>query len=306
MPLFRTGPRPCPGPDPEVSGPTRFVMPAGAVDSHAHVIGAPPLHPLVAGRGYDPPPAPAAHYLAMLDRAGFDRGVLVQVSVHGTDNRLLIETLTANRSRLRGVAVAPPDLPDRAYRTLAEAGVTGLRLNILFGGGIGFEALERYGALCRELGWHLQFLLDGPALEALAPRLRRLPVPIVIDHMANVPAATAASDTGFLALVDLVRDGAWVKLSAAFRLAPGPCWAATVPMARVLIEAAPERCLFGTDWPHVAWRRPMPRIGALLDLLADWAPDAAIRRRILVDNPARLYGFPPIAGLPPDRRPASG
>jgi predicted TIM-barrel fold metal-dependent hydrolase len=281
----------CAAPDPYPTGPSRFIVPAGAVDTHAHVIGAPPAHPFVAERSYTPPEAPLERYLAMLDATGMTYGVLVQVSVHGTDNRLLIEALRAEPKRLRGIAVIPETLPEKELQTLKEAGVVGLRLNVLFGGGVGFDALERYGDLCRDMGWHLQFLLDARVLPDLAPRLWKLPVPIVIDHMGHMPASEGVHHPGFQALVALVRDGAWVKLSGAFRTSvEGPPYSDTIPYARALNEAAPERCLWGSDWPHVAHKEP-PKLGPLLDLLADWVPDEINRHKLFVENPHRLYGF---------------
>jgi 2-pyrone-4,6-dicarboxylate lactonase len=284
--------RDCPGPDPHPAGPTRYAVPSGAVDTHAHVIGLPPAYPLVADRSYTPPAAPAERYLAMLDATGMAKGVLVQVSVHGTDNRLMVETLRANRERLRGIAVIPLGLPDRELADLKEAGVVGLRLNVLFGGGVGLDQLERYGALAREMGWHLQFLLDARDLPAIASTLARLPVPAVFDHMGHMPVSAGVDHPGFQTLLALVRDGGWVKLSGAFRVSvSGPPYADTVPFARALNEAAPERCLWGSDWPHVAaWDGP-PKLSVLLDLMADWVPDEARRRMLFVDNPARLYGF---------------
>ncbi|TXM89961.1 amidohydrolase family protein [Methylobacterium sp. WL30] len=284
--------RDCPAPDPHPAGPTRYAVPAGAVDSHAHVIGRPPAHPFVENRSYTPPAAPAQAYLAMLDATGMAHGVLVQVSVHGTDNRLLLETLAANAERLRGIAVIPLGLPERDLRAMKDAGIVGLRLNVLYGGGIDFAAVEAYGALAREMGWHLQFLIDARSLPPLAQRLSRLPVPFVVDHMGHMPTAAGLSDPGFSTLVALVRDGAWVKLSGAFRTSvAGAPYADTIPFARALNDAAPERCLWGSDWPHVAaWDGP-PKLATLLDLIADWVPDEARRRRLFVENPRALYGF---------------
>ncbi|MFK5600488.1 amidohydrolase family protein [Methylobacterium sp. HMF5984] len=284
--------RDCPAPDPHPAGPTRYAVPAGAVDSHAHVIGRPPAHPFVENRSYTPPAAPAQAYLAMLDATGMAHGVLVQVSVHGTDNRLLLETLAANAERLRGIAVIPLGLPEGDLRAMKDAGIVGLRLNVLYGGGIDFAAVEAYGALAREMGWHLQFLIDARSLPPLAARLSRLPVPFVVDHMGHMPTAAGLSDPGFSTLVALVRDGAWVKLSGAFRTSvAGAPYADTIPFARALNDAAPERCLWGSDWPHVAaWDGP-PKLATLLDLVADWVPDEARRRRLFVENPRALYGF---------------
>ncbi|WP_316181452.1 amidohydrolase family protein [Bradyrhizobium sp. SZCCHNRI1009] len=287
----------CAGPDPHPRRASRFIVPPGAVDTHAHVIGLPPRHPFVAARSYTPPEATAASYLAMLDATGMTYGVLVQVSVHGTDNSLMIETLGANRERLRGIAVIPLGLPDRELAALQQAGVVGLRLNVLYGGGIGFDQLHDYAALARELGWHLQFLIDAADLPALAPRLEGLAVPIVIDHWGHFPVSRGLADPGFQTLVSLVRDGAWVKLSGAYRnTVAGPPYADTVPFVRRLHAAAPDRCVWGSDWPHVAHRGHMMNVGELLDLLADWVPDAAARNRVLADNAQRLYGFPPSGG----------
>lgn len=283
-------PRPCPGPDSAPQASSRFQVPFGAVDTHAHVIGDPAVYPFVAGRSYTPPPASAEAYMRMLDASGMTYGVLIQVSVHGTDNRLLTETLAANRQRLRGIAVVPLDLPPRFYRDLRDAGIVGLRLNTLYGGGMGLSDMARYGALCRDMGWHLQFLLDARDLPVLAPRIEKLPVPVVIDHMGHFPASGGLQEPGFATLLSLVRDGAWVKLSGAYRLANAP-WADTTALARALQAAAPDRCVWGSDWPHVAHWGTMMHVGNLLDLLADWVPDAMARHRVLVDNPYLLYGF---------------
>jgi predicted TIM-barrel fold metal-dependent hydrolase len=282
----------CPGPDPRPRGATRFAVPQGAVDTHAHVIGLPPAYPFAPGRSYTPPEAPADRYLAMLDATGMTYGVLIQVSVHGTDNRLMVETLRANPKRLRGVGVVAPDISERDLADLATAGVVGLRLNVLFGGGVGYDQIERYGALAREMGWHLQFLIDAKDLVALAPRLAALPVPFVVDHMGHFPVSRGLGDPGFQTLLAMVADGAWVKLSGAYRISvEGAPYRDVVPFARALAEAAPTRCLWGSDWPHVAhWDRVL-NPGDLLDGLADWLPDAQARHRVLVDNPASLYGF---------------
>lgn len=283
---------PCPGPAPNPRRATRYAVPEGAVDTHAHVIGLPPEYPFVEGRAYTPPAAPPAAYLAMLDGTGMTYGVLIQVSVHGSDNRLMLETLRANRQRLKGIAVAPLGLPDKEWQAMKDMGVVGLRLNVLYGGGIGFEKLADYGALCRELGWHLQFLLDARELPALAPAISRLPVPFVVDHMGHFPASLGVKEPGFQTLLGLVRDGGWVKLSGAFRVtSAGAPYHDTIPIAQALFTAAPDRCVWGSDWPHVANWKHMPNVGELLDLMADWVPDEMNRRRVFVDNPKRLYGF---------------
>jgi predicted TIM-barrel fold metal-dependent hydrolase len=297
MPTPETiGPRACPAPQPTQRSATRFTVPKGAVDTHAHVIGLPPNYPFVAGRSYTPPAATAVDYLAMLDATGMTYGVLTQVSVHGTDNRLLAETLRAHRARLCGIAVIPLDCPEKDKAALKEAGVVGLRMNVLYGGGIGYTQLEDYGALCAEMGWHLQFLIDAKDIPALAPRFAKLPVPFLIDHMGHFPTTRGTDDAGFQALCGLVRDGAWVRLSGAYRnsVQGGPPYSDTIPFAQLLIDANPDRCIWGSDWPHVANWEEMMGVSDLLDLLADWVPNETMRDRILVDNPQSLFGFPAV------------
>jgi 2-pyrone-4,6-dicarboxylate lactonase len=283
----------CPGPDPEPRPPTGFAVPNGAVDTHAHVIGAPPEHPFVAARSYTPPAASPSSYLRMLDATGMRYGVLVQVSVHGTDNRLLLQTVAAHRSRLRGIAVMPLGLPSREYEAARSGGIVGLRLNVLYGGGIGLESLADYAALARELGWHLQLLVGLRQLAALAPRLSRLPVPFVVDHMGHFAVREIPPNhPAFETLAHLVRDGAWVKLSGAYRLSQrAPSYEDTIAYAQRLLEVGPARCLWGSDWPHVAHWGPAINVGDLLDLLGRWVPDAATREQVLVVNPRLLYGF---------------
>ena len=283
----------CPGPDPVPRGPRSFQMPTGAVDTHAHVIGVPPDFPLEEHRSYTAPAATPEAYMHMLDATGMAYGVLVQVSVHGVDNRLLLQTLRTQPKRLRGIAVMPLGLPQRAYEDARSAGVVGLRLNVLYGGGIGFDQLEDYGALAKDMGWHLQFIVDTRDLPRLAPRIARLPVPFVVDHMGHFPVnEVSPDDASFQTLISLVRDGGWVKLSGAYRLShQAPPYQDTIAHAQRLVQAAPDRCVWGSDWPHVAHWGTMPNVGDLLDTLALWVPSAAQRDDVLVKNPQKLYGF---------------
>ncbi|VVE09986.1 amidohydrolase family protein [Pandoraea cepalis] len=281
----------CLGPLPEIDPPS-FVVPFGAVDTHAHVVAASEAYPMVPERSYTPPPAPEDKYLAMLDATGMTYGVLVQISVYGTDNRYLLETLRRHPDRLRGIAVVSPEVTDAELEAMHAAGVRGLRINVLFGGGIGFKAMETLAHRIKDLGWHMQFLMDVNALPELMPRMTKLPVPGIVDHMGHTPVAQGLDAPGFSALRSLVRDhGYWVKLSGAYRISERfPTFDDVTPFAQALIEDAPDRMVWGSDWPHVSLTR-MPNTGALRNLLPLWAPDADTRRRILVDNPARLYGF---------------
>ncbi|MBU9617983.1 amidohydrolase family protein [Burkholderia multivorans] len=285
----------CAAPLPDVDPPA-FEMPRGAVDTHAHVISTSPDYPMVAQRSYTPPPASEQQYLAMLDAVGCTYGVLVQVSVHGTDNRYMLQALRRHPQRLRGIAVVPAEISDRELEAMHEAGVRGLRINVLFGGGIGFAAMETLAHRIKDLGWHMQFLMDVKTLPELMPRMAKLPITGIVDHMGHTPVAAGLASPGFAALRELVVGyGFWVKLSGAYRISDRfPTFDDVTPFAQALIDDAPDRMVWGSDWPHVSLEAArMPNTGHLRNLLAQWAPDAAMRRRILVDNPARLYGFPP-------------
>jgi len=274
--------------------PIGFDVPAGACDTHAHVVSDDlARYPLTADRSYTPAPAPEAAYLRMLDRLGMQRGVLVQISTYGTDNRCMLATLERHPQRLRGVAVVDRTVSRAALEDMHALGVRGVRINTLLKGGVGYDQVEAIADLVAPLGWHLQFLMHVRDLPGLLPMLSRLPVPGVVDHMGDMHVGDDLEGEGFRTLCELVRGhGWWVKLSAAYRMGvPLDRLDATTAIAHRLLDTAPERMLWGSDWPHVNVEA-MPDTGALLNLLARWVPDAGLRRRLLVDNPARLYGFP--------------
>jgi predicted TIM-barrel fold metal-dependent hydrolase len=287
----------CLTPSSEVE-PAAFEMPADACDTHAHVIAASSAYPMAPSRSYTPPPAPEEKYLAMLAATGCSRGVIVQISVYGTDNGYMLEVLRHNPDRLRGIAVVTPEVTDRELEAMHAAGVRGLRINVLFpGAGLSFDAMEILARRIAPMGWHMQFLVDGRDLPGLLPRMRKLPCPGVIDHMGHMPAMLGFQHPGFQAVRELVANhGWWTKLSGAYRISDDfDRFAEVLPIAQALIEAAPDRVVWGSDWPHVA-RPRMPDTGRLRNLVKVWAPDPAVRNRILVDNPSRLYGFPRIPG----------
>ena len=283
----------CAGPDPEPRKPG-FAVPAGACDSHAHIFAPARVYPYVAERAYTPAEASLEDYQGMLAALGVERAVLVQPSVYGTDNRAMLEALESGGRRFRGVAVCDEDIAESEIAHLHAAGVRGLRVNLLYSRSATLAALAGLAQRIAPFGWHLQILVDVSKTPDLAEILAPLSVAVVVDHMGHLPAAKGAGDPGFQALLALVRGGrSWVKLSGAYRLSSQrtPPYADVAPLARALIAAAPERMLWASDWPHPAIAMPMPNDGDLLDLLAEWAPDEATRRKILVDNPAALYGF---------------
>jgi 2-pyrone-4,6-dicarboxylate lactonase len=283
---------PCRGPDPHPR-PAQFAIPHNACDCHAHVIGPLALFPLQPERSYTPPEAPLAAYRTMLGTLGMTRGVLVQPSIFGTDNSCMLQALTRHRNTLRGVAVVDTTVDDETLEYLAGNGVKGLRVNVLFRGGVPLDRIEALARRIERFQWHLQLLLDARQLPVLAPRLMALPVDIVIDHMGHIPTSEGVGHPGFQWLLKLVRGGrCWVKLSGANRTSTAghPCHD-TIPFAQALIEADPTRLVWGSDWPHVSIQGHMANDGEILDLLAFWAPDERLRHLILVENPARLYGF---------------
>ena len=273
--------------------PRKFAMPAGAWDCHNHVIGAPPAYPYVDEMVYIPYAVTPAQFIGMLDAAGLRNGVAVQTSVHGTDNRYLLEGLRQFPGRLAGVAVIDRRTSASELAALKAAGVVGIRL-WEGGGGVGMTDLEYLGDLCADLGWHVQVCVVGERWIELTPGLRKLRVPFVMDHMGWFTVGETPAGKGFQGILALLRDaGAWVKLSGAFRLsARGAPYHDIVPFLEQLVAVAPDRAVYGSDWPHVgiADVAGMPQVGDLLDLLATAVPDATTLRRILVDNPARLYG----------------
>jgi predicted TIM-barrel fold metal-dependent hydrolase len=281
--------------------PPAIALPPKACDTHAHVFGPAAQFPYAADRSYTPPDAPLAKYLAMLDTLGFARGVLVQGSAHGADNSAMLDALARTSARLRGVAVADEHVPPAELRRWHALGVRGLRFNHFFQdgqlhyrGGVPLAAARVLAPVMRELGWHLQLWIDVKDLPDTVPVLHELGLPVVIDHMGRTPAAAGVATAGFQSLLRLLgAGGCWVKVSGAHRISRlPPDYPDARPFMQALVAENPERLLWGGDWPHPRMDDEMPEVGHLLDLFQQWTPDAAVRRRILVANPARLYGFP--------------
>lgn len=280
------------GPDRDPK-PPRFQPPPGATDCHMHVFGPLAEFPYQPDRSYTPPECVLEEYGRMMDVLGLERAVMVQPSVYGFDNRCALEAMARMGVRMRGVAVVPLDVHEGELEQLHAQGVRGVRFNLLRKGGTELAALEKLASRVAELDWHVQVNTSHEALVELAPRLARIATEVVIDHMGNNPAVAGTTAPGMRALIGLLGTGrAWVKLSGAYRLSTeGPPYADVTPLARALIAAAPERCVWASDWPHPLVEGTMPNDGLLLDLLAEWAPDEADRRRVLVDNPTLLYRF---------------
>lgn len=286
--------RPCLPPDANTRTP-RYRPPALACDSHAHVFHDYARYPLSPVRSFTPPEAPVADYLRMLDVLGIRRGVIVHSSAYGADTRVSEAAVRSAPDRLRGVAVTTPDTPFADLERLDAAGFSGSRLSTVVKGTLGFDALEAIAARIKPLGWHVAVHVNrSEELVALAPRLLATGNTIVIDHIARVRGDEGVHAPGYHALLELLRTGrCWVKVSALHRTSSQPApWTDMRPLVEGLLEARPDRVVWGTDWPHVNQYDEMQNDADLLDAFAGWVTDDALRRQVLVDNPAALYRFP--------------
>ena len=271
----------------------RVVLPPGACDAHCHVFGPAERFPFAPERSYTPVDAPKETLFALHRTLGVERSVLVQASCHGTDNAAMLDAIAASDGRCRGVAMVRRDVSEADLRALHEGGVRGVRFNFVthLGKDADLDAVRAVAERIAPLGWHAVVHFDADRLEALAPALRSLPVPMVIDHMGRVDASRGTDQPAFVMLLDLLEDERfWVKVCGAERITrAGPPYADAVPFARALVERFPERVLWGTDWPHPNIGKDMPDDGRLVDLLAAIAPDEGRLRRLIVHNPTRLY-----------------
>jgi predicted TIM-barrel fold metal-dependent hydrolase len=286
------GPLQCAGPRLDVRQP-KLALPPKAADCHCHVFGPRDKYPWAANRLYTPPPVSLDDYLAMLRVTGFERGVMVQTGLYGTDNRFIVDAMKAHPGKLRAIALIGEDVNDNELRHLAESGVRGFRVNRTAKTGLAFDVARRLAERTRELGWHVQFLLDVEDHPDLDTLLGSFATEVVIDHMGRPDPRKGVNAPGFQALIRLLKSGrGWAKLSAPYRtsLLPPP-YADLTPFARALVQAAPDRLVWGSDWPHVLLETQMPDDGDLVDQIAVWVPDEAVRKRILVDNAERMYGF---------------
>jgi predicted TIM-barrel fold metal-dependent hydrolase len=235
-----------------------------------------------------------ADYAHITGTLGIERFVIVQASIYGTDNSCALDCVAAwGQERARAVAVIDDGFDAPKLRRMHEAGVRGVRFNAVSGNGTPLEQLHTLARRAAQFDWHVQLYLDGAVLRELGPTLAGLPVPIVIDHMGQIASAKGIAHPEFQALLRLMDSGkSWVKLCGYRSSTAGYPFTDMLDQARALIDAAPERCLWGTDWPHPNFFGAMPDDGKLLDLLGEWAPTDTERQSILVDNPAHLYGFP--------------
>ncbi len=292
-----TEPPLCAAPDPKPRKP-RITLPPLACDSHAHICGPQARYAYYSERIYTPADALLPDYQHMLTTLGVERAVLVQPSVYGSDNTVMLEAIRTAGPQFRGVAVVADDVSERELERMHAAGVRGVRVNIVDvkdrkAGTLPLAQLRQLAQRVKPFGWHMEFLMHVDEFSDLDRALADFPVDTVYGHLGYMRADKGIATPGFQALLRLMQSGrAWVKLSGPHRISTQPLpHADTNAYAHALLAAAPQQVIWGTDWPHVMVKTPMPNDGDLCDLLGDWIPDAATRKQVLVDNPARLYGF---------------
>jgi 2-pyrone-4,6-dicarboxylate lactonase len=292
----------CYPPDPNTRKPC-FAPPPNSCDTHFHVFGPPEQFPFVSTHEYTPPAAPLEHYLKMIAVIGIERAVVVQPSVHGLDNSATLDAIKNSGGRFRGVARIDDRTPKSELQRLHDGGVRGVRFNLLDRprGNVKLDVLDRCVEHIVEFGWSVDLHIDTKSLMAQENRIRSMPIRVVIDHIARIKPPEGLDQPAFQLLLDLMKHKhVWVKVSGADKICNtnvhsyfGLPFVEVIPFARAVIAAAPDRVIWGTDWPHSNNFAPghTPNDGDLVDLLAAFAPDQAVRTKILVDNPAALYDF---------------
>ena len=292
----------CYPPDPNTRRPN-FTPPPKACDAHFHVFGPPEQFPFVSTHEYTPPAAPLEHYSKMIRVIGIERAVVVQPSVHGLDNSATLDAIKNSQGKFRGVGRIDDKTPPRELARLQAGGIRGVRFNLLDRprGNVKLDVLDRCMENIVDLGWSVDLHIDMKNLLDQQDRIRNMPVPVVIDHIARVKPAAGMRQPGFQLLLDLLKlKHIWVKVSGADKICNtrvndyfGLPFVEVIPYAQAVIAAAPDRVIWGSDWPHSNNFAPghTPNDGDLVDLLALFAPDEASRKKILVDNPATLYRF---------------
>ncbi len=287
----------CAAPDPAPRKP-KITLPPGATDTHAHICGPKSQYAYFSERVYTPPDCLLPAYSHMLATLGVERAVLVQPSVYGTDNSAMLDAMKAAGPNFHGVAVVADDISEVELASMHAAGVRGVRVNIVDvpnrkPGTLPMESLKKLALKVKPFGWHMEFLAHVDEFPDLDNMLDGFPVDTVYGHLGYMKTNLGIAHPGFQALLRLMKAGkAWVKLTGPYRIS-----LQTLPhtdtndYAHALIAAAPKQVVWGSDWPHVMVKGAMPNDGDLCDLLGSWVADEATRKQVLVDNPARLYGF---------------
>ena len=265
-------------------------MRAGATDTHMHIYE--PEYAMAPSALLAPPDGKLEDYKKVQQRLSLERVVIVQPTTYGTDNSCTLDAMAKIGDSARGVVAVDTTASDQDLQELTAKGITGIRFHMLPGGALPWDILPEMAARVHNFGWHVQLQLDGQELPDHIDVIRNLPCPLVIDHVGKFLEPVPVSDDIFQMMLGLVENGAWVKLSAAYetsKIGP-PDFDDVGSLAKAFVAAAPERMLWASNWPHPG-QDPRPDDSVLMDTLLDWVDSDALRHKILVDNPAKLYGF---------------
>jgi len=269
-----------------------FKLPPGSTDAHCHVFGPGDKFPYAPNRRYTPEDAPKEMLFALHRHLGVERTVIVQASCHGSDNRAMLDAIADDPKRIKGVCIVDNTFGDAEYKTLHDGGVRGARFNFVkhLGGRPDMDLFNRTIDRIKGMGWHVVLHLDAPDIVPMSDMIRRLPLPFVIDHMGRVPGKDGVGQPPLKALLELAKlDNCWIKVCGSERISFPP-YAEAVPIAQAIMAAAPDRVLWGTDFPHPNATHEADEAD-LVDLVPQFTADPVLQRKLLVDNPARLYGF---------------
>lgn len=281
-------------PDPNTRKP-KFTPPPLACDAHCHIFGPGSKFPYAKDAAYEPPDSPFEALQSLHRKLGLERAVIVHASCHGSDMRVTLDGIARSKGAYRGTAIIDEQYTEKDFQRMHDGGIRAVRFNFVkhLGGRPDMQFFQRTIQRIRQMGWHLILHLDATDLVEFQDLFRRIPVPMVIDHMGRVKAAGGLEQEPFRILLGwMQQENFWVKVCGAERVSSmGPPFTDAVPFAQALIAAAPDRILWGTDWPHPNVGAHMPNDGDLVDLFPLMAPDPVVQRKILVENPARLYGF---------------
>lgn len=290
----------CAAPDAHPRTPD-FVLPPGTTDTHFHIFGPKSRHPFSSQRIYTPPDALLPDWQKLARTLGVERGVIVQPSVYGTDNTVTLKNLKAMSGRWRGVVVVDESISDHELFVMHQFGVRGIRYNVVDvatdQGKLPMDAVRRMAKRIAPLGWHVQFLMHVDQYPDLEKMLDDFPADIVIDHFGYMKAENVKNEgvqhPGFQAFLRLLKGGrCWCKFTGAYRISAQEMpYTDVIPLAHAIVDANAERVVWGTDWPHAKHDGAMPNDGDLCNRLVSWVPDTLLRKKVLVENPARLYGF---------------